>query len=74
LQRSCGEGAKQWLSNAGYRRFLPTPRGGHFELDGARVVENARFVGLYILYPAYQQQAAIPRLGVGEFRTKNACP
>ena len=37
------------LVNAGYRRFLATPREGHFEIDADRIAEDARFDGLYVL-------------------------
>ena len=42
-------GDKQLIGNAGYRRFLATPRAGHFEIDPARVAEDARFDGIYVL-------------------------
>ena len=42
------QGDKELVDNAGYRRFLATPR-GHFEIDPARVAEDARFDGLYVL-------------------------
>ena len=35
------------VGNAGYRRFLATPREGHVELDADRIAEDARFDGLY---------------------------
>jgi hypothetical protein len=43
------EGDKQLIGNAGYRRFLATPRAGHFEIDPQRVAEDARFDGIYVL-------------------------
>jgi Transposase DDE domain len=42
-------GDKELVGNAGYRRFLATPRAGHFEIDPARVADDARFDGLYVL-------------------------
>ena len=42
-------GDKELIGNAGYRRFLATPREGHFEIDPDRVADDARFDGLYIL-------------------------
>ena len=37
------------VGNAGYRRFLATPREGRFEIDADRIAEDARFDGLYVL-------------------------
>jgi hypothetical protein len=37
------QGDKHLVGNAGYRRFLATPR-GHFEIDAKRVAEDARFM------------------------------
>jgi transposase len=42
-------GDKQLVGNDGYRRFLATPREGHFEIDPDRVAADARFDGIYIL-------------------------
>lgn len=49
LRGKLQEGDKQLVGNAGYRRFLATPREGHFAIDPARVAEDARFDGLYVL-------------------------
>jgi hypothetical protein len=49
LRGKLKEGDKQLIGNAGYRRFLATPHAGHFEIDPARVAEDARFDGLYVL-------------------------
>jgi Transposase DDE domain len=49
LRGKLQEGDKQLVGNAGYRRFLATPCGGHFAIDPARVAEDARFDGLYVL-------------------------
>ena len=49
LARKLEEGDKELVGNAGYKRFLKTPRGGHFEIDPARVAEDSRFDGLYVL-------------------------
>ena len=54
------QGDKQLVGNAGYRRFLATPRDGHFEIDPARVAEDARFDGLYVL----RTNAQLPMLSV----------
>ena len=43
-------GDKGLVGNAGYRRFLATPRDGHFEIDPDRVADDARFDGLYVLH------------------------
>ncbi|HTP06602.1 MAG TPA: IS1634 family transposase [Anaerolineae bacterium] len=42
-------GDKALVGNDGYRRFLATPRDGHFKIDPDRVAEDARFDGIYIL-------------------------
>jgi len=42
-------GDKGLVGNAGYRRFLATPRDDHFEIDPDRVAEDARFDGIYVL-------------------------
>src|SRR5271170_3222374 len=49
LRGKLQEGDKQLIGNAGYRRFLATPREGRFAIDPARVAEDARFDGLYVL-------------------------
>lgn len=49
LATRLGAGDKALVGNAGYRRYLATPRDGHFEIDPARVAEDARFDGLYVL-------------------------
>jgi hypothetical protein len=41
------KGDKGLVGNAGYRRFLAIPKDGHFEIDPARVTEDARFDGIY---------------------------
>ena len=43
------QGDKALVGNDGYRKFLATPREGHFKIDPARVAEDARFDGIYIL-------------------------
>jgi hypothetical protein len=37
------------VGNDGYRRYLATPRDGHFDIDDARIAEDARFDGLQVL-------------------------
>jgi hypothetical protein len=49
LTAKLDQGDKALVANAGYRRFLATPRQGHFEIDPARVAADARFDGLYVL-------------------------
>jgi transposase len=49
LQDHLKHSDKELVGNAGYRRFLATPREGHFEIDPDRVAEDARFDGFYIL-------------------------
>ena len=43
------QGDKQLVGNVGFRRFLATPREGHFEIDAKRVADDARLDGLYVL-------------------------
>src|SRR5256714_1848320 len=43
------QGDKGLVGNVGCRRFLATPREGHFEIDADRIAEDARFDGLYVL-------------------------
>jgi hypothetical protein len=49
LRLKLRQGDKELVGNAGYRRFLATPREGHFEIDADRIAEDARFDGLYVL-------------------------
>jgi hypothetical protein len=49
LARKLDSGDKELVGNAGYRRFLKTPRDGHFEIDPHRVAEDAKLDGLYVL-------------------------
>jgi hypothetical protein len=49
LRVALQQGDKQLVANAGYRRFLATPREGHFTIDAKRVTDDARFDGLYVL-------------------------
>jgi Transposase DDE domain len=60
LRRKLKEGDKQLVGNTGYRRFLATPCGGHFAIDPARVAEDARFDGLYVL----RTNSTVPFLSV----------
>ena len=49
LHMKLRQGDKGLVGNAGYRRFLATPREGHFEIDADRIAEDTRFDGLYVL-------------------------
>jgi hypothetical protein len=49
LRTKLQQGDKQLVGNAGYRRYLATPREAHFEIDADRIAEDARFDGLYVL-------------------------
>ena len=49
LRTKLQSGDKALVGNDGYRRFLATPRNGHFEIDAKRVAEDARFDGLHVL-------------------------
>jgi hypothetical protein len=49
LRTKLQSGDKALVGNDGYRRFLATPRNGHFEIDAARVAEDARCDGLHVL-------------------------
>jgi Transposase DDE domain len=49
LRTKLKAGDKELVGNAGYRRFLATPREGHFEVDAARIADDARFDGLHVL-------------------------
>ena len=48
LRRTLRAGDKALVGNAGYRRFLKAPEGG-FAIDEARVAEDARFDGIFVL-------------------------
>ena len=60
LQAKLQQGDKALIGNAGYKRFLATPRDGHFAIDPARVAEDARFDGLYVL----RTNSKLPTLSV----------
>ena len=49
LRTKLKAGDKELVGNAGYRRFLATPQEGHFEIDAARIADDARFDGLHVL-------------------------
>jgi hypothetical protein len=60
LRDKLQHGDKELVGNAGYRRFLATPRAGHFEIDPARVAEDARFDGIYVL----RTNSTLPMLAI----------
>lgn len=60
LTHKLADGDKALLGNAGYRHFLKTARGGHFEIDPARVADDAQFDGLYVL----RTNSTLPMLAV----------
>src|SRR4051794_21862968 len=49
LRSKLKAGDKELVGNAGYRRFLASPEEGHFEIDAARIADDARFDGLHVL-------------------------
>src|SRR5271166_623536 len=49
LRTKLQAGDKELVGTAGYRRFLATPREGHFEIDAERIADDARFDGLHVL-------------------------
>ena len=49
LRSKLKAGDKSLVGNDGYRRYLATPSKGHFEIDEARIAEDARFDGLHVL-------------------------
>jgi hypothetical protein len=49
LERKLAEGDKALVGNAGFRRFLGSPKGEGFTIDPAKVEADARFDGLFVL-------------------------
>jgi DDE family transposase len=49
LREGLRRGDKTLVGNSAYRRYLKTPDESHFEIDEARVAEDARYDGLYVL-------------------------
>ncbi len=49
LRTALSRGDKTLVGNAGYRRYLKTPQGPHFEIDEARIADDARFDGIFVL-------------------------
>jgi transposase len=49
LERQLARGDKALVANKGFRRFLKTPEGDGFVIDRAKVEQDARFDGLFVL-------------------------
>jgi hypothetical protein len=49
LERQLKKGDKALVGNTGYRRFLATVGDSHFAIDRAKVEEDARFDGVFVL-------------------------
>jgi hypothetical protein len=49
LRSRLGQGDKALVSNSAYRRYLKTLDEQHFTIDEARVADDARYDGLYVL-------------------------
>jgi transposase len=49
LERQLKRGDKTLVGNAGYRRYLKTSSAEHFAIDPARVEEEKRFDGIFVL-------------------------
>jgi len=60
LRTKLKAGDKGLVGNDGYRRYLATPRAGHFEIDDARIAEDARFDGLHVL----RTNSTLPMLSI----------
>jgi len=49
LREQLGSGAKSLVGNRGYRRFLSTPGPDSFQIDEAKIAEDARYDGKWVL-------------------------
>ena len=49
LRAKLAQGDKALVGNRGFRRYLKTVSAEHFAIDQARVAEDARFDGIYVL-------------------------
>ena len=49
LRTALSRGDKTLVGNIGYRRYLKTPQGPHFEVDEDRIAGDARFDGIFVL-------------------------
>jgi hypothetical protein len=58
LREQLRAGDKSLLGNKGYRRFLKVEGGGHFAIDEAKVAEEARYDGTWVLRTSTELPAA----------------
>jgi hypothetical protein len=49
LERQLKKGDKSLVGNKGYRRFLKNPEGDGFAIDRAKIEEDAKFDGVFVL-------------------------
>jgi hypothetical protein len=49
LERALAKGDKALVGNAGYRRYLKTITADHFAIDAAKVEEDKKFDGIFVL-------------------------
>ena len=49
LEQQLKKGDKSLVGNKGYRRFLKSPEGGGFSIDRAKVEEDQKFDGVFVL-------------------------
>jgi len=49
LREQLRHGDKSLVGNKGYRRFLKSASGGHFEVDEAKIEQEARYDGTWVL-------------------------
>jgi hypothetical protein len=58
LREQLGSGAKSLVGNRGYRRFLSTPGPDSFQIDEAKIAEDARYDGKWVLRTNTEMDAA----------------
>jgi hypothetical protein len=58
LREQLRQGDKALVGNKGYRRFLKTAGPGHFEIDEAKIQEEAKYDGTWVLRTNSQLTAA----------------
>jgi hypothetical protein len=58
LREQLRAGDKSLVGNKGYRRFLKVEGGGHFAVDEARIAEEARYDGTWVLRTSTELPAA----------------
>ena len=58
LREQLGSGAKSLVGNRGYRRFLSTPGPDSFQIDEAKIAEDARYDGKWVLRTNTEIEAA----------------